>query len=418
MFQKKLYLGTALCLLVSVTAAFAQDSSAEERIQTLEEKVKKLEKVSAPKATSLGLSAFNPAISVVLNGQYGYFSENATNIPGFQIGDEGFRAGKGFSLGETELDFSANVDHTLFGMVTLTAANEDGEDIINLEEAYIKTLALPYGITATAGRFLPVFGYLNAKHRHEDDFADRPLPYRAYLNSGFSDDGIQASVVLPTSIYSEIGGGVFRGRGFPAATVKDDTPGLVTGFARIGGDFGTGHDWLFGISYLHARDNGQGRESDDGLVFTGSNDLYGIDFKYVYSPKGNNKHTEFSLQAEYLFRNEEGEYEDTLTSAVADIDDSTSGFYAQAVYKFMKKYRVGYRYALLNALKTPAGFEGTALDSEGHNPQMHSLMAEYNTSEFGRFRAQYNYDKTHGRADSQVILQYVITFGAHGAHTF
>ncbi|MCL2389265.1 MAG: TonB-dependent receptor, partial [Elusimicrobia bacterium] len=259
------------------------------------------------------------------------------------------------------------------------------------------------------------FGYLNAKHKHADDFTDRPIAYRAFLGGGFADDGAQMSILLPTRFFSEIGGGAFRGSGFPA-TDDGNNPGLISAFARVGGDIGRSHAWRLGGSFIHAR-NTDGREDDD-LIFTGSSDIFGIDFRYVFSPRGNNRNSEFAFTAEYLFRNERnGIYYNEDNSATAN-GALTSGFHVQAVYRFMQRYRIGYRFAWLNPASTPAGFEDSALDADGHRPHMHSIMAEFNTSEFGRFRAQFNHDRTSSRADNQFILQYIITFGAHGAHGF
>ena len=41
------------------------------------------------------------------------------------------------------------------------------------------------------------------------------LPTVYFLNKSFNDDGAEASYILPTDFYSEIGGGVFRGDAFP-----------------------------------------------------------------------------------------------------------------------------------------------------------------------------------------------------------
>ena len=60
-----------------------------------------------------------------------------------------------------------------------------------------------------------------------------------------SYDGVQASIVLPTGFYSEIGAGVFRGHGFPA-NPKGNSPGLITTYARVGRDIGISNAWRFG----------------------------------------------------------------------------------------------------------------------------------------------------------------------------
>jgi len=439
----KLCLAAAFCFLLLSSTSFAEDAldasidqhtesmeekihktentldtSTDKRIEELEEKVQKLE-ASAQfahrnQSAALGESVFNPAMDVILSGKYGYFSQDKANIPGFQTGNEGMRIGKGFSLEETSITLKANVDHKLYSALTVSIINEDGVDKVDLEEAFFKTLGLPFGFTITAGRKLVTFGYMNEKHKHTDDFVDRPLPYRVYLNTGFSDDGVQTSIVLPTVFYSEIGAGVFRGRDFPA-NPKGNSPGLITTYARVGGDIGISNAWRLGVYYMHAKSDGEGRDAD-GVVFNGNNDLYCADFRYTYSPAGNNRVTEFALQAEYIFRNEKGDFDNGMASA--DINAKSSGFYAQAVYKFRKNYRLGYRYAFLDAPRTPMGFENTSLNAGGRNPMTHSMMAEYNTSEYGRFRMQYNNDRTFSKTHHQVIFQYTLTLGAHGAHGF
>jgi len=404
--------GTIFCLIFLTSVAFAADISStptDQHIETLEEKDQTPETSgqSAPlnQPTASGGLTFTPNIEVILNGQYGYFSKNAANIPGFQTGDRGMRYDKGFSVQDSAIRFSANVDHKFDGVLTFCILNNNGDYEVELEEAFIKSLDLPFGATVKAGRMLPIFGYMNEHHKHDDDFADRPLSYRTYLNDGISDDGIQVQIVLPTDFYSEIGGGVFRGHDFPA-NAKSNSPGLVTAYARVGGDIGVSHTWRLGAYYMHAKSNGR---DADSLVFIGSNDLYGIDFKYTYSP-ADDKTTELVVQAEYMLKNEKGDFYNDITSAA--VNTKTSGVYAQAIYKFMKSFRLGYRYAFLDAPRMPAGFENTSLDAGGRNPRMHSFIAEYRTSEFGRFRLQYNNNKTHNETEQQVILQYTVAFGA------
>ena len=62
------------------------------------------------------------------------------------------------------------------------------------------------------GRAFWNVGVLNPQHAHADDFADRPLPYRVFLNKAYNDDGLEASYLFGSS---EIGFGIFRGEDFP-----------------------------------------------------------------------------------------------------------------------------------------------------------------------------------------------------------
>jgi hypothetical protein len=357
-------------------------------------------------------NAFNPATSVVLNGSYNAYSQNPSNavISGFTLGDDAGLPNEGFSLGESEVNFSANIDPMFYATMTASLADNAGETSINLEEAFIETLSLPYGAKIRAGRMFPVLGYLNEIHSHADAFVDRPLPYRAFLGGdNFRDDGIQASVILPTDLFAEMGGGMYRGTGFPAAGSSSSGRGAQTLFARLGGDFGASHSWLDGVSFLRA-------EADDlvtgDLTFNGTSDIYVADAKYTWAPEGNLANQYLILQGEYFWRNQDGNY-----NAVAYKEDA-SGWYAQAVYKFHPQWKVGYRFASLNAGGVPVGLEGSALDSLGHDPRAQSLLIEFDNSEFSSIRLQYTLDDSGPQNNDEAVLRYTVSMGAHGAHKY
>jgi len=44
---------------------------------------------------------------------------------------------------------------------------------------------------------------------------------------------------------------------------------------------------------------------------------------------------------------------------------------------------------------------------------------EFNPTEFSRIRLQYNYDKSDpNRENQEVLLQFILAIGAHGAHAY
>ncbi|MCR4821017.1 MAG: OprO/OprP family phosphate-selective porin [Elusimicrobiales bacterium] len=387
------------------------------RIEQLEREIGKIRQKEPEQSAkqSLGLSAFNPYISIVLNGKYSYYSNEESGIAGFQTGEEGELPEKGFSLGESEINMGANIDDKFLGNLTVAIVNEDGEDKIELEEAFLQTIGLPCGISLTAGRMKPVFGYLNEKHSHTDDFSDRPLPYRVYLNGGYKDDGAQFAFVLPFSFYVETGGGLYNGTHFPASAEADRGNGASTAYLRFGGDIGTSNSWLAGASWLHSKNNAA-RETD-GIEFTGKSDLYGFFLKHTYSPGGNSRHSEFSVQGEYLIRNEKGFY-DIEGGGPNKFDNKSSGWYAQAVYKFLPRWKAGYRYSRMKPEKVPAALADTPLDAKDHRPEIHTAMIQWDNSEFSRIRFQYSHDRADFERDDRFTVEYTVTFGAHGAHSF
>ncbi|HEX7236877.1 MAG TPA: hypothetical protein VF405_07945, partial [Gammaproteobacteria bacterium] len=97
-----------------------------------------------------------------------------------------------------------------------------------------------------------------------------------------------------------------------------------------------------------------------------------------------------------------------------------SGFYIQGVYQFRPRWRAGLRYDRLDASNT-VDFSGAAVFtplSDPHTPSRESAMVDFSNSEFSRFRLQVNRDDSRQQTDDQIVLQYTMSLGAHGAHRF
>jgi hypothetical protein len=410
--------GTAcMAALLSLSApAWGQDLSAElaalkTQMAALQAKIERLEQAPSPPpvAPVSAANAFNPAISAVLNGRFAAFSNTVPTVAGFSAGEEGGRMTQGLSLGESEIGIQANVDDQFTARVTAAL----GDEGVELEEAYIRTTGLPGGLGVTAGRFLAPMGYLNEHHAHTDDFADRPLPSRIFLDGAYKDDGLLASWILPTDLYAEIGGAALRGG-------RDRSrPGAWLAYAKTGGDIGDRQSWLLGFSALRSKPEARAG-NEDTVDFSGESNLAVASLRYVWEPTGNRQEQEVTLQAEYFHRNENGTYEDTAAATGAvPYDGGQSGWYAQGVYAFMPRWRVGARYSVLDSGDIPAGLAGSALDAAGHDPWNAALMADWTNSEFSRIRLQYGYEEpSAGRRDNQFMLQYIMAIGAHPAHMF
>lgn len=412
----------------------------EQRIQALEDRLKKAEaqaqdvQVRAQSAEESAnavatapvvnppssANAFNPAIGVILDAKARYFSQDtgAFQIPGFTLPDEGGIGSEGLSLGESELNFYANIDDKFYGGVTASLEEEDGDTTPSVEEAYIQTLALPAGFIIKGGRFFSNIGYLNSFHAHADDFADRPLPYRAFLNNQFGDDGVQLRWIAPTDLLVELGGEWLRGASFPAGGASDNGKGMWTLFGHVGGDVGLSNSWRTGLSYISAKaDNRDTGDPDDPDLFTGDSDLWVADFIWKWAPDGNPVNRNFKLQGEYFFRNEDGRF--TPASGVElPLSTEQDGFYVQSVYQFIPQWRAGLRYSRLDSDDPGPAFADTSLDNHGHTPWILSAMLDWSNSEFSRVRLQYNRDESSLQSDDQIVLQYIMSVGAHGAHQF
>jgi hypothetical protein len=398
-------------LAAAASTAFAQDSE----IEQLKRRVEQLERKQA------GTGAFNPDVSLILQGTAARTSQDPKDfqITGFApTGGEVGPVPRSFSLGESELVLSSNIDPYFRGQLALALTPDD---TVEVEEAFFQTLALGKGFTLKGGRFLSGIGYQNGIHQHAWDFQDAPLPYKAFLGGRLNDDGVQAKWVAPTDLLVELGAELARGRAFPASDASRNSAGSWTLFGHVGGDIGESMAWRGGLSYLHASPQDRAFEDVAPQSFTGDSKLWIADFILKWAPNGNASVTNLKLQAEFFRRAEDGTL--TYSTTPGSYSSEQSGWYAQAVYQFMPRWRVGYRYDRLSHGTVSNGLGLTAADSPvlltDYNPSRSTLMVDWSASEFSRLRLQLAADKSHaGVTDNQVLLQYIFSLGAHGAHTF
>src|SRR4051812_23115843 len=160
----------AAALALAADAALAQDT--REELDQLKRRVEELEKKAPAPARGTGTNAFNPDISIILQGTAARSSQNPNDfqITGFApSGGEVGPAPRSFSLGESELVISSNIDPYFRGQLVAALTPEDE---LEVEEAFFQTLALGRGFTLKGGRFLSSIGYQNQIHQHAWDFQD------------------------------------------------------------------------------------------------------------------------------------------------------------------------------------------------------------------------------------------------------
>lgn len=379
----------------------------------------------------------NPAISVVLDGYYQSDDRIMTE-----------RA-EGFGIGETELAFSANIDDMFYGKLTTIFESHDGESELEIEEAFIQTMALPNGFTVRAGRFLSDIGYLNNQHLHTDSFTSRPSAYRAFLGGHYFDDGLRVSYLAPTDLYWTMGAEVFAGDSLRAADEHGerdfDSTGVYTAYTKLGGDLGVESSWQLGLSYLR-NENGQltpeehdeheedTHEADDhghshSASYTGKNTFI-ADFVYKWAPNGNYKYQHLTLSAEYFRVNdfmasslleedheEHDEHEEHEEHEEhSGVKDYHQAWYVSAVYQFSPSWSAGLRYGKLDSqLQHEDHFDSqklkeTEFSIAWHNSHFSTVRLEVSHQSNVGFESEQN--------DNVISLQYVMTMGAHGAHQF
>jgi hypothetical protein len=443
--------------LKALRAEIAQMKQAyEQRIEALEMRLAQAEstssqaKAAADKAATQTAragdgkaSAFNPEIGLVLQGQY----KNMKDVPERTVsgywpaGHDHGGAKRGLSLEHTELMFAANIDPRFRGVARF-AVTGDGE--VEVEEASVSTLGLGNGLVARAGRFRSDIGYQNARHPHEWDFADATLMQKVLFGAeGYRHDGLQLKWTAPTELFLQLGAEIGRGDGFPGTDRNKNGSGAGALFVKTGSDVGASNSWQAGLSFLNARAADRSAHfADTGGVeaegfFSGTSRTAIADVVWKWAPNGNASDRNLKLQAEVFHRTEKGTWRcddadaanpTTCTggAALGGLSTRQTGGYVSAVYQFMPKWRVGYRYDWLG--RGSKSFDSATvfglLDAGNHyftdfKPRKDSVMLDWSNSEFSRLRLQYARDRAlQGVTDNQVTLQYIMSLGAHGAHKF
>ena len=377
---------------------------------------KPVEEAKTQKATGLfGASNLaNPNISLILD-TFGY-SSNLTeeelelrNIPGYTT--EGLENRNGFNLESAELFLFAPVD-PYFNLYATIPVTEDGAEV---EEAYFLTTSLPYGFQLKGGKFKSGFGRINSQHPHAWDFADIPLPYRAFMGGeGVIEKGAQLTYLPPLSFYTLLGIEVLQGDN--EVLFGPDArsgPHAYSAYAKASFDLSDNSTVLFGPSVI------TGKTKTDSIAddteFSGDSTLYGLEFTYKWKPS---KQQGLTVQSEYLYRTQRGDLEDNVAVTTESLKRTQDGLYVQGVYQ-IERWRIGARYDVLDLVKDDYIFAGADTDFDG-KPWRAAGMLEFNPTEFARIRLQYNHDKSarDETVNNEMLLQLIFGIGAHGAHPF
>ena len=406
----------------------------------LEQRLRQVENVAAqaPVRNSVGQSSensFNPAVALILSGTYAQLRQDpAIPATGFAMNPNGTVYTRGLSLQESELGIAADIDPQYSGVATFSLAPEGG---ISVENAFVQTSALGYGLNLKFGRFFSGLGYLNEQHSHVWDFVDQPLVYRVLWDNQYADDGVQLKWLAPTDMFFEIGGELGRGLNYPGTDQNKNGAGAGVLFAHIGDDIGIEQSWRAGVllqetrrvdAVSHNVPDMPGTPGGVSNSFTGDSRTAGLDLVWKYSPNGNIRERYLKVQSEY-FRNYENGMLTYDTGAVAiapgpttgSYSNTQSGWYLQSVYQFMPNWRTGLRYDWLDpgTASVDASLAADVISDYAYKPSRLTWMADYNPSEFSRIRLQLAHDESRqGLTDNQIFVQYIMSLGAHGAHQY
>jgi hypothetical protein len=345
---------------------------------------------------------------------------------------------QGFTLQNVELTFAGVVDPFLRGDANIVLLiDESGETVIEVEEAYLSSLDLPFNLQLEAGQFFTEFGRLNPTHPHSWDFVDQPvINTRLFGPDGLRSPGLQLSWLAPLPFFAELVLSVQNSHGETVSSfrsVPDETfagrtlierdvrgPGdlLYLGRLRTSIDVGDELTLVGGLSALF----GPNASAPDTHTR-----IYGADFYAKWRPLDANQGWPFlAWQTELMLRRyQAGEVpgESGALAPPTSLDDV--GLYTQLLWGFARPWVAGLRFDRAlgeeEVFEAPEGRYDSRSDALRDSRQRYSAVLSYYPSEFSKLRLQYNHDRAQflsGGDAHSAFLQFEILFGAHGAHKF
>ena len=419
----------ALLLLASSLSVSAADDAElqqlRDRVRALEERLEGTEaaRAVAPAPNTAVVDTIPRVTPAAFNiGLSALFSAGGSSVTDAQLAN--LQAGghdpnrTGFSVQNVELSIGGAVDPYLDGQANLVfLINRNGETVVELEEAFLSTRALSYGLQVKAGQYFTEFGRQNAQHPHTWAFVDQPVVLSRFFGAdGLRGQGARFAWLTPLPWYSEIYLGTQNANG-ETATSFLSTPGATVGGHTLisrggarkpsdllwsarwlnGGDLSDTVSANLGVSALHGP-NASANYTDTGI--------YGVDLYLKWRPLVNQRGFPFiAWQTEWLTRNYE-----TPGSLLKD-----HGGYTQTLWGFTPRWVAGLRLEYADA----KGDDGT--DPLRDRRKRYSPNLSFYPTEFSKIRLQYNRDWTEhlaGNSANSVWLQYEINLGAHGAHKF
>jgi hypothetical protein len=369
-------------------------------------------------------------MNISFDGMFALAASSERHLDRLEVGDHD-PLQRGFNGRNAEIALDGAVDPYFEGFANIVLKlDNNNETEIELEEAFLQTTTLPYGLQIKAGQFFDQFGRINPTHPHTWEFADSPLVNGRLLGAdGLRGAGAQLAWTLPVPWYAQFIFAVQNGRGGTGYSFRNPgDDGVFFGRMTIDRDASALHDMVY-VPRLETSFNPSdtqtvllGVSGAFGMNDTGADNhtqIYGADFLY----KWKSSHAEGGFpfvkwQTEAMYRRfEAGRGLDNSFPVEETFRDW--GMYSQVLWGFKKGWVVGIRGDYLHMQESPF----TDDDTRQSRSRISANLTWYPT-EFSKIRLQYNHDFLEendflaSRDVDSVFLQFEFILGAHGAHKF
>lgn len=369
-------------------------------------------------------------MNISFDAMFALAASSARDLHNIEVGDHDPQQ-RGFNGRNAEIALDGAVDPYFegFANIVLKLDNFD-ETEIELEEAFLQTTSLPFGLQVKAGQFFDAFGRINPTHPHTWEFADSPLVNGLLLGpDGLRGIGAQISWTLPVPWYSQILFAAQNGRGETAYSFRNTgDDGVFYDRLTIDRDASALHDFLFVPRF----ENSFNLSDTQTVLFGfsgafGANDtgtdahtqIYGGDLLYKWkSARAEGGFPFVKWQTEAMYRRFEADRGLDDSFPVAEVF-ADWGTYSQLLWGFKKGWVVGVRGDYLH-------MDDSLYTSDPTRQSRSRISANltWYPTEFSKLRLQYNHDFLEenaflsGREVDSLFFQFEFILGAHGAHKF
>ena len=375
---------------------------------------------AAPAAGTQGVvnARLLPDISVVGDFVADLSPQGSTQEDGSRLG-----------VREVELAFQAAVDPYFRGDVFIGFNDVEG---VGVEQAFLTTSSLPFGLELKIGRFLMPVGKQNQTHRHDLHTVEYPLVIKRYLGEeGLKGTGLGLSKIFaPFGFYQELQMTAVDRFGEAAEDLITDEPinkslGGLTFSTRLRNywDFSQSTNLeVAGFAITGNHEEAFAEEPVDGInAVAARRTVTGLDFTFRWRPLDRALYKSFLLQAEFM-----NEHDSRVTRTLRiPCTDACAPAPPPTVVSFAGRSHGG-AYIFARYQLTRRGFLGARFDRlqdpefDGGFTQAASAYFQFFPSEFSKLMAAFErfVPPAGNERVNRVLLQATFALGPHKPHPF
>jgi outer membrane receptor protein involved in Fe transport len=448
MLTTKLRFTPLIPFLATMLAPAAEQADLQAQIDELRKRQQALEAQAASPSSKKSehdghdhaLSAVDIALSIEAIG--GASSERDESVRNLHGGGHDPKQ-RGFSMPNAELALSGDVNDYFFAQTNIVYfIDEDGESVVELEEAFIRTNNVPYGLEFKAGQFFTEFGRFNQTHPHQWAWIDQPIVNSRFFGpDGMRGQGARVSAVLPLNWDSNILISAQNARGETMPSYYGEGEGFAGREYDVATDTRSMSDLLWNSRWDNLLDLSNdlavrfGASTAIGPNSAGSDTktiIYGAHLALRWGcPDCKKTLPLITWETEFLARETEvDEFEDDFSTIYPSDTLKDYGIFTQLTVGFLPAWSAGLRAewargsgdTIADDPATPsATIADRSLDPQRDNRFRLSPLIAWEVGDHSRLRLQYNYDDADhlekGDAHS-VWLALDIVIGSHPEHGF